>query len=486
MICDPGLGSGRVPEHHMLIRTLVFLLALTAALPVCGQFSYPASASHAIGFAQLADGGPANQRWKTTLTFTNPDTTLMTEVNVYFYGNNGQPISIDFGSGPVSTLFLMVPAGGTKSVTSMGNYSSTAFITGWALAQAGLPVTGTVLYQASTNGTASWDVAAVGAGATYFYSSYANVDLGYALANPNTQPINLRIDARDSNGLSQGSYTVPTLPAHGHTSGNLKNVIDFSGSPSFTGTITVTPLDEPPLPFGAWTLNVRDGLLSPLPPGEMVAPGPHNRRPYDIARMVQKAGPAVLQAEYALLGQPNPNAVDLILRGLIFVVDTDAGIKASCRMVSYTPEVHISTGMIEALGASDAALAFVIAHMSMHGVYTALAQKQSGACSYAPSGPYAGDPEGLSDAAAVATLLQAGFDPAGAADFYSHMIYANEQGLPVDTALKLEFGIPNSASARIQAIAQTIGAGCSGGGAFGQICETARKYWHPHNPAGIP
>ena len=467
------------------MRALTFLLALTATFPVYGQFSFPASASYAIGFAQLTDGGPPDQRWRTTLTFTNPDTTLMTEVTVSFYGNDGQPILIDFGSGPAATLLLMVPAGGAKSVTSTGTYSSTEAVVGWALARAGLPVAGTVLFQASRNGTPFWDVAAVGTGATYFYSSYANVDLGYALANPNERPINLRIDVRDSNGVSKGFYSVPTLPVHGHTSGNLKNVINFSDAPDFTGTITVTPVDEPPLPFGAWTLNVRDGLLSPLPPGEMVAPGPRNRRHYDIARMVQKAGPAVLQAEYALLGQSNPNAVDLILRGMNFVVDTDTGIKASCRIGSFGPEVHVSTGMIETLGASDAALAFVIAHMSMHGVYSSLAGKQTGACDSPPSGPYASDPEGLSDAAAEATLLQAGFDPAGAADFYAHLVYANEQGLPVDNALKTEFGIPNGITARIEALWQNIGLGCSSAG-LGQICESARKYWHPHNPTGIP
>ena len=477
----------------MLMRSLAFLLALTATLPVWGQLSYPTSASIAIGFAQVTDGGPPDQRWKTTLTFTNPDTTgghwgnlhIPVNVTVSFYGDDGQPILIDFGSGPVSTLNLTVPTGGSKSVTSTGTYSSTQAVVGWALAQSEAPLTGTVLFQASRNGTPFWDVAAVGTGATYFYSSYANVDLGFALANPNTQPINLRIDARDSNGVSKGSYTVPTLPPHGHKSGNLKNVIDFSAIPDYTGTITITPVDDPPLPFGAWTLNVRDGLLAPLPPGEMVTPGPHNRRTYDVGFAVQRAADVVLQSEYAVLGYISPSSVSGGIANMGFIVDNDTGIKAYCAIVDpYIVRVHISTGMIEALGASDAALAFIIAHTAMHGVYSN--SKRSGACDSPPQGgPYVSDPEGLADAAAEATLLRAGFDPAGAADFYSHMVYANQQGLPVDNALKLEFGIPNGITARIQALWQKISLGCSGGG-LGQVCETARKYWHPHNPTGIP
>jgi hypothetical protein len=475
----------------MLMRSLSFLLALTATPSVWGQFSYPTSASIAIGFAQVTDGGPPEQRWKTSLTFTNPDTTgghwhLPVNVTVSFYGDDGQPILIDFGSGPAATLNLIVPIGGSKSVTSTGTYSSTQAVVGWALAQSEAPLTGTVLFQASRNGTPFWDVAAVGTGATYFYTSYANVDLGFALANPNTQPINLRIDARDSNGVSKGFYVVPPLPPHGHKSGNLKNVIDFSAMPDFTGTITITPVDDPPLPFGAWTLNVRDGLLSPLPPGEMVTPGPHNRRAYDIGFAVQRAGDVVLQSEYALLGYTSPVVAGGIMANMGFIVDTDTGIKAYCTMVNYGARLHISTGMIEALGASDAALAFIIAHTAMHGVYSASAAKQNGPCDSAPrGGPYTNDPEGLSDASAEAALLQAGFDPAGAADFYSHMVYANQQGLPVDNALKAEFGIPNGVTARIQALWQKLSLGCSGGG-LGQVCETARKYWHPHNPTGVP
>jgi hypothetical protein len=482
-----------VREHNMSMRSLAFLLAFTVTPSVWGQFSYPASASIAIGFAQLTDGGPPDQRWRTTLTFTNPDTAggywhLPVNVTVSFYGDDGQPILIDFGSGPVSALNLTVPIGGSKSVTSTGTYSSTQAVVGWALAQSEAPLAGTVLFQASRNGTPFWDVAAVGTGATYFYSSYANVDLGFALANPNTQPINLRIDAKDSNGVSKGSYLVPSLPPHGHKSGNLKNVIDFSGTPDFVGTITITPVDDPPLPFGAWTLNVRNGLLSPLPPGEMVTPGPHNRRTYDIGFAVRNGGDVVVQSQNALLGLSGPNSARGPMANMGFFVDTDSSIKAYCTMVNYGAKLHITTGMIEALGASDAALAFVIAHMAIHGVLSTFASPliRDGPCNAAPrSGPYVSDPEGLADAGAMAALMQAGFDPAGAADFFAHMVYANEQGLPIDNALKLEFGIPNTVIDRIEAIGQKIALGCSGGG-LSQVCETARKYWHPHNPVGTP
>lgn len=473
-------------EHHMSIRALVFLLALLAALPVRAQFSYPVSASRVIGFAQLADGGPINDRWSTTLSFLNLSTTASNPVKVYFYGDNGQPLALNFGQGLSPTLELTLPPGGVKSVTSTGTSSTTNFVAGWALVNwAELPITGVATYRSSNNGVIGGDVAAIGTGSTFFYSSYATERLGVAVVNPDsTSTIHLRVSAVDQDGVAKGNYDLP-LPPHGHESFVLYQKIAGLLTPGFTGSITITPLDDPPMPFGAWTLNSRNDFLSTLPPGEMTSPGPHNRRPYDIAVMVQDAGKAVLQAEPNLLGR-SPVVVSGVMGALNFIVDTDPTIKASCVMVNYAGQVHVTTGLIEALGASDAALAFIITHKSMHAIYDALATTRNGPCvAGAPGGPYASDPEGLADAAAEATLLRAGFDPGGAADFYHRILYASTQGLPVDNALKTEFGIPNDIPSRLSTLWNYIGLGCSSGG-LTQICDKARKYWHPSNPAGIP
>jgi hypothetical protein len=472
-------------ENHMLMRALVFLLALAAALPVGAQFSYPASASRVIGFAQLADGGPINDRWSTTFTFTNLSSTTSNPMKVYFYGNNGLPLALDFGQGPSTTLNLTLVPGGVKSVTSTG--TSSTLVEGWALVNyAELPITGVATYRSSNNGVTGGDVAAIGAGSTFFYSSYATERLGVAVVNPSaTSTINLRISAVDQDGVGKGSYDVLLLPPHGHQSFVLYTKIPGLLTPGFTGSITITPLDDPPLPFGAWTLNSRNDFLSTLPPGEMTTPGPHNRRPYDIIVMVQNAGRVVLQAEPGLLGS-SPTVVSGVLGGLNFMVDSDPAINASCVMVNYGGQVHVTTGLIEALGASDAALAFIVAHKSMHAIYDGLATTRNGPCIAAPSGAYASDPEGLADAAAEAILLQAGFDPGGAADFYHRLLYASTQGLPVDASLKTEFGIPNDIPARLAKLWNYIGLSCAPSGGLGPICAKARKYWHPQNPANIP
>jgi hypothetical protein len=474
-------------------HALGLLLALTAALPLGAQYSYPASASTRIGFAQLADGGPLVDRWSTTINLLNLSATHSNGVLVSFFRDNGQPLALDFGSGPSATLNLTLPPGGVRSVTSTG--TSPTLVMGWALAESVgepvRPIMGVATYRSSNNGVTGGDVAAIGTGPTFFYSSYATDRLGVAVVNPDgTSTIHLRINAVDKDGADKGSYNTSLVP-RGHEAFVLADKIPALAS-GFTGSITIEPTDTPPTPFGAWTLASRNDFLSTLPPGEMTSPGPrgrlNNRRPLDIAVMVQDAGKTVLQAEPSLLGS-NPTVVSGILGGMNFIVDTDPSINATCRMgelMPYSARVHITTGLIEALGASDAALAFIITHKSMHAIYDVLATTRSGPCVAAPAGPYASDPEGLADAAAEATLLQAGFDPSGAAEFYSRLLYAHMQGLNVDPALLAEFGIlPYDVPARLTKLWSFIGLGCSSGG-LNQICAKARKYWHPSNPVGIP
>ena len=72
--------------------------------------------------------------------------------------------------------------------------------------------------------------------------------------------------------VSRGVYMFSLNP-FGHTAFNLSKVV--AGLPAnFTGTITIEPTDNPLVPFLAWSVNVHNGLLSPLPPGEMLSPRP--------------------------------------------------------------------------------------------------------------------------------------------------------------------------------------------------------------------
>ncbi len=278
----------------MRISLCLTMFTLLPALPVAAQFFFPASASTRLHFAQFADGGSASQKWTTTLLLADPDPLRAASLSLEFFDNNGQPLPVDFGSGPSATLDLSLPAGGTRTLTSTGAPGTT--VVGWARLTSNAPVYGTVIYRASSGGVPVWDVAAPGTSDTYSYSSQAAYSLGVALANPylGVGTIHLRVSTRDQNGVS-GNYLDAALPPLGHTSFNLGAAVTGL-APSFAGTISIVSTDNPPLPFVAWTLFERDGLLSPLPPGGMRFPADNTRLPKDTLAFLKSGAVTLVQA----------------------------------------------------------------------------------------------------------------------------------------------------------------------------------------------
>src|SRR5947209_7524446 len=105
-------------EVHMLgyrFRWRLFLAIGTLGItisPLAAQVGEPQGSEVLSYFPQLSDGGPATQHWKTTLIFVNPND-LPTVVQVSFYGDNGNPLALDFGNGPVSTFNFSLPPQGS-------------------------------------------------------------------------------------------------------------------------------------------------------------------------------------------------------------------------------------------------------------------------------------------------------------------------------------------------------------------------------------
>jgi hypothetical protein len=296
-----------------------------------------------------------------------------------------------------------------------------------------------------------------------------------ALSNPSrTETIHLQISARTDSGQRPGGPWAINLPPLGHRAFNLyENPTILNG---FSGSIQISSTDDPPSPFVALSLNYRAPVLSPLPPGETTAPAPSDRRPYDVAIRVRQAGVALMGEADPFPLSSSPAEIAAFLNRIGLAVDSDVPVRASYS--STDKKVHLSAGMVEALGTNEAALAFVIAHMQARGVLETFGLPATGT--------YAGDPEGLADFSAMATLLEGGFDPGGAADFFGRLLYSMEQGLSVESSLRNEFALPNGYATRLEKLAVNIEATCGLSSGMYPICQKARKYWHPHNPANIP
>jgi hypothetical protein len=211
------------------------------------------------------------------------------------------------------------------------------------------PITASVLYRAALDNNRWWDVATVGSGATHFFSSYANGSLGVGLANPNPGiTIHLQLSARKEDGTSPGGPWAITIPPRGHTSFNLYGP-PVNLPQSFSGSIQISSTDANPAPFVAAALNYRDPVLSPLPPGETLAPSSYERRPYDVGIKARQAGVAMLrEMDPYEAGQYTPDQIAVMIAKMGLVVDSDAVIRAYHS--AQDNSIHLSTGLVEMLG----------------------------------------------------------------------------------------------------------------------------------------
>src|SRR5215469_9832534 len=102
-------------------RCCLLPLLLTAmGSPLFAQLLDPEGAQVVSYFPQFTDGGSAAQRWTTTLTLVNPHESLANVAIVNLYADNGSPLAVDFGNGPVSTFTVTIPPRGTVTYKSLG------------------------------------------------------------------------------------------------------------------------------------------------------------------------------------------------------------------------------------------------------------------------------------------------------------------------------------------------------------------------------
>jgi hypothetical protein len=482
----PRLGSGR-----RWIAPGVWLAALFivgAALPLSGSapalgigsILAPTAASSQLYFAHLADGA----NWTTSLFFSNPNQLMAATVNVSFYSDAGLPLQLDFGSGPVSTLTLTVPAGGVQTVTSKG--AGTTTNNGWAHASSTIPLMGTLKYRFTSNGTPTFDVAAVATSPTYSYYSYANPNIGLAVANPSaTNAVHVTVAALDASGNAAGNFAL-TLDPLAHTSFNLGQ--QLTGLPAtFTGSAVMTSTDYPISSFVAYTLNVSSGLLSPLPPGEMQSPAPPDRLLADAAAQL-KSSFALWIPTASIYGdfnnQTTANEFLAALNNLTFKITTDTTLTASYQVSNGAPQVSISRPLLETLASSKGAIAFLISHYAMRYAISVHGN---------PSAVFSNDPASAADLYALISLFMAGMDPSSMTDCYGRLQLANAlstampagQGPVLDPALQTEFLLNGNYTGRIAAVWQDlIVNGCAQGGQ--QACGVINDLWHPSYPALIP
>ena len=440
------------------MRRLIFFLVL--AVSCFGQFD-PDGAQTNLYFPHLADGGTATDKWQTSFVLVNPHPTLTALVLMGTYGNNGQPLSLDLGSGLSTVQIFTIPPSGSRTLRSA--IASSTTVTGYAIATATLPLQGTVLFRRIVNGVPQVEVSAPATLPSQQYFSPATHDLAVAMVNIYGASRNFQITALDSNGLIAGTSTITLGPLE-HTSFNLSDKIPGLRN-DFAGSIRIFSVTSGEDQFLAWTLNVGSGgLLASLPPGRLAWPISHFDRIYQVYWKLLAAAPQVV-ANLGLTGV-NLNAAN----AANLTISPDTTINAFGR----AGNVQINLSVSELISDSPSELAFIVGHELGH-----VAQFQYGKNLFLPNAEQDADFFGMT------LMIYAGFDPyAGAGALAKLSMATGQAGLLAATFDDLT-DPHGSFSTRIDLMFTTLTQACSQSAAA-LYCATYKFLIHPNFPATAP
>lgn len=136
---------------RLVNRCLFFTLLFITSCALFAQWPPVSSQAH-LYFPHLATGGPASAQWQTRFTFVNPNNAQSTII-LSLYTDSGTPLVLTFGSVTSSAVVFTVPANGTYVLLGQADSAS---ITGWAYADASLPVQGNVAFASFRMDRQSW------------------------------------------------------------------------------------------------------------------------------------------------------------------------------------------------------------------------------------------------------------------------------------------------------------------------------------------
>jgi hypothetical protein len=432
---------------YCVVGVLIGVVSAQAQLEPEGSYTV-------LYFPQLADGG-GEDRWQTTLTFIHGAYSPQpAEVRVQFYGNDGGPLALDFGQGPVSSLRFTLPPNGVRRFRSQ--MASATTVTGWAVAYASLPIQGTVAFRQFLSGRPAVELTAHATLPTPRYLSLANPETGIAVANTSWSAWRtLNVAVRDAGGSLLGTRSL-SLPPYGHRAFNLREL--FPGLPAdFIGTVVLH--DPTEVSFVAWTVHAEGGLMSTLPSGRYPWPPPHWERIVAVFTRILDVGrrvvPSAFTQDVSLDISPDP------------VVNAYA----------YRSEgrIQINLAMSELYGDAEAELAWVVAHEMGHIIQFRLGRQV-----------WSSNEELDADAWSALLLLVAGYDPYAAAGGLGRLqMTTNRPGL-LGEFVRWLTDPHSSFSTRIDKVLDTLQQVCSASSQNQAACAAYRSLFHPHFPTTLP
>jgi hypothetical protein len=448
------------------MRKLITLAILFFAVVLVAPAQLQPQGAHVnLYFPHLVDGGdPAVQQWQTTFTFVNVST-LTANVNMWLYDDNGNPLTLDLGNGPVSSFYFQVPANGELVLKSQR--ASTTVLQGWAAAFSDVPLQATVAFRAfDGQGRPFQEIAAQPTLPTLTFTTAATPLLGIALANTfQDAPTTVDLTLYDTAGSLVGGPVPVQIPTNGHIAFNLNSVFSLPGN--FMGVLKMEGHD-PTFPdrFVAWALGSDGILFTTLPPGDFPWPISHWDRIWLVWENVYAAA-VNLNNSFA-----TPAGVSLGILGRDPAHPEDQRVDA---FTNGSGEVDLTYALSELIGDDQSELAFAMGHALGH-IYQQRNNNQL---------LYGTDLESDADRWAINIMLAASYDPYAAAGTLAKLMMATTNSQLTATFDNMDSATANSSiTTRLAGIFGTLQAAC--GGANAQGCAYSKSVVHPDLPGTAP
>lgn len=402
-------------------------------------------------FAQIADGQFSGGRWQTAITLVNTNDRAAS-ADLRLFASDGGPLMVDFGGGLGSQFTVTVPAKGSLSIASRP--TSLPVRSGWARVYSDTPLVGSASFRLWLGSQAAQEVTAPPTLPVIDSVSYANRDLGVAVANPNNRTLRVNAYFKLNSGAIFGPSLI-TLPPFGHTAFNVRDRFPQTGSGD--GILSLEAVSRPEDEFLSWTMNTDPGgTFSSIPPGGITPPISHWDRIWNTFQRVFNAA-----RDLGMLR----TAPDLEI-----LYDKTVNAYAADGI-----EVGIFMGLSELLGDSDSELAFVAAHELGH-IY----QQRAGRLEFHQNPEFDADIWG-----ALLTLLS-GYDAYAVAGALSKLAMATgTAGLATQFEQQLSPDAHKSFNTRISEVYEMLAFMCSIPEAA-PACRTYKAILHPHLPDSAP
>lgn len=404
-------------------------------------------------FAQVADGSFEGGRWQTALTIVNSnEKDAIAEVR--FFSSNGGPMLVDLGNGPKDRHPILVPALGSLTLASRPTGQSVR--AGWARVYSTVPLVGSASFRLWLGDRAVQEVTAPPTLPTTLYLSYANRQLGVAIANPKNRTLSVVVRLMVA-GTEVSEPVRIVLPPYGHTSFNAGDKFPRAGFQD--AVLSIEGEDLPWDEFLAWTMNADpSGTFSSLPPGNFSPPISHWDRIWNVYQRV-------LNFAQELGYITTPPRLNILY---------DRQVNAYARGGT---EVGIYIGLSELLGDSDSELAHVAGHELGH-----IVQQRTGVRYWYPA-----NAELDADIWGTLFAMGAGYDAYAAAGSLAKLAMATGRAA-LATQLFEDVSTADahrSFNTRLDAVYDFLVLLCSSD--IGRpFCRDYKRIMHPHLPDSAP